>query len=145
MSATSRSVAVPREGAAVGALVGLVAAVIGVAAGQWLIVAAIPAGAAAGAVAGHWIRADGPIPVRAVLVPTLIADVVGAYAIVLTLSVAVAIRGGDGSSNLIADTLGFGILALAFAGIPAFLAITPFAWAAALLLRRRLRVLARRT
>jgi hypothetical protein len=125
-----------RGGALVGLLVGSVVGIGASFASQWWLLLSIPIGAFVGAVVEAPIQPGRRIPRRTIVTAAVLADVFGAYA------VAAAMLAADpylGNSTLtdgpIADVVGLGTLALAYAGIWMLFLTAPCAVAGAILLR----------
>jgi hypothetical protein len=129
------------RGSLVGAAIGLVPAVVGLAFGQppltvLGLLLCVPPGAAAGAVAGRWIRAARPIPLRAILIAALVADLVGAFVVAGAGSVIAALSPFPPETNVLVMTVLWTLVGLVSVGWMAYIPLAIAAWIGAMLLRR---------
>jgi hypothetical protein len=125
-----------RGGAFVGLVVGTAIGIAGSANSQWWLLLSIPVGVLVGSAVEAPIQPRRRIPLRTILKAALLADFLGAYAVAAVLVATDPHLGasiaGDGP---IADTVGFGTTALAYAGIWMLFVTGPSAVAGSVALR----------
>jgi hypothetical protein len=128
-----------REGARAGLILGGIGAVLGLVTTLWWLIAALPAGVAAGVVAARWIVPAKRIPIRAVVTGAVVADGLAILIVVGFLDLAAAVH--DPTLNalgLLMKIIAEGAIGLAVAGPWALFITVPYAYVGARIVRQRL-------
>src|SRR5262249_53314130 len=123
-------------GVALAAVVMLLATTLGAGWSTPWLIAAIPAGATAGAVVGPWVRPGDRTPIRVVVGAALIADAVGIGIISVAISIVEHLGPYPPGESLFVEAITDALVLFLFSGWLGLIVLLPVAWIGALVLRR---------